>query len=414
MALSKMCPTYQKERKLREIMSSFNCTYRKALTMYVAPESPRSRAREKIPTWNYMHVDKTTMSTFVETKKEFSNGNDYVQGNLYSDVVKKTKSAEIIQEEIANLNNSASIQNVKHNRNKTHKIKDDDWYIPTYSESDSNIGEEKQSEEDRITLKELLVKLKNIILSKRCTVQEKVKGTIKCCVEWLILVVVENISEGDFIKNILDICLCSKANLNKKTQLNILQWNCRSLRSKLISLTNLLLQEKIHIAVLSETWLDVESIVKISNYNIFRCDREDSYGGLAILTHKSVQSYSLPIPQVSSTMQLLHIKISNCNQIENIIGVYCPPNITTRQTDWDHIFSIGGRRAVILGDFNGHHTNWSLKNDSRGYQILEALSDHNMVTLNDNRHTWLKLINDVLHTSSPDISIASADIATFT
>ncbi|XP_062531760.1 uncharacterized protein LOC134201268 [Bombyx mori] len=40
MAMYKGCPAFLKEKRLREIMAEFNCTYRKALTMYVAPSSP--------------------------------------------------------------------------------------------------------------------------------------------------------------------------------------------------------------------------------------------------------------------------------------------------------------------------------------------------------------------------------------
>ncbi|CAG9564723.1 unnamed protein product [Danaus chrysippus] len=34
MALSKICPIYKKERKIRELMAEYNCTYKRALTMY--------------------------------------------------------------------------------------------------------------------------------------------------------------------------------------------------------------------------------------------------------------------------------------------------------------------------------------------------------------------------------------------
>ncbi|CAB3240017.1 unnamed protein product [Arctia plantaginis] len=37
MALQKSCPLFKKERRIRELMSEFNCTYRKALSIYVPP-----------------------------------------------------------------------------------------------------------------------------------------------------------------------------------------------------------------------------------------------------------------------------------------------------------------------------------------------------------------------------------------
>lgn len=37
MAFDKICPFFKKEKKLRDLMSEFNCTYRRALTLYVPP-----------------------------------------------------------------------------------------------------------------------------------------------------------------------------------------------------------------------------------------------------------------------------------------------------------------------------------------------------------------------------------------
>jgi hypothetical protein len=37
MAMAKVCPVYIKERKLRELMTEFNCSYKRALTLYVPP-----------------------------------------------------------------------------------------------------------------------------------------------------------------------------------------------------------------------------------------------------------------------------------------------------------------------------------------------------------------------------------------
>nr|XP_026492744.1 uncharacterized protein LOC113398301 [Vanessa tameamea] len=77
------------------------------------------------------------------------------------------------------------------------------------------------------------------------------------------------------------------------TVVNILQWNAQSIESKLVNFGELLWQEKIHIAIVSETWLRKESSITLSGYNIYRNDREDSYGGVAIIVHKSIQSLCL-------------------------------------------------------------------------------------------------------------------------
>lgn len=68
-----------------------------------------------------------------------------------------------------------------------------------------------------------------------------------------------------------------------ENKLNIFQWNSQSLRPKLTEFECLLNQEKIHLAIVSETWLEPGSQIKISGYNIFRKNRSDSYGGVAAI-----------------------------------------------------------------------------------------------------------------------------------
>lgn len=77
---------------------------------------------------------------------------------------------------------------------------------------------------------------------------------------------------------------------NRNLKLNIIQWNAQSIKSKILSFQNILVQEKIHIAAVSETWLDSNTILKLKDYNIFRADRSDSYGGVALFVHKSIKA----------------------------------------------------------------------------------------------------------------------------
>lgn len=194
--------------------------------------------------------------------------------------------------------------------------------------------------------------------------------------------------------------------------LNIIQWNAQSIRPKLCEFENLLIQDKIHIAVLSETWLQPDSYFKVKDYNVFRKDRNDSYGGVAILTHKSIKSQICQnLLNSNSGIEIIHVKVYNCNQIENVISIYCPPSVNTSQSDWDQLFLQINNKTLLLGDFNGHHTNWSNKIDSRGKQIFDALIGSSFVSLNNGDHTRIKLVNDVLQESSPDISLVSSDIS---
>lgn len=198
---------------------------------------------------------------------------------------------------------------------------------------------------------------------------------------------------------------------NKPSVINILQWNAQSLRPKAIDFEALLNQEKVHIAIINETWFDPESNFRISGYNIFRGDRDDGYGGVAILTHWSLRAIRGNTNISNPGIQLLHVKISNCEHLENVITVYCPSSVYANKRDWDHIFSLKQERTLIAGDFNGHHTNWSSKTDTRGMQLFDSIFENNYITLNDGTSTRVKLVNGVLQSTSPDLTVASLDLA---
>lgn len=196
-----------------------------------------------------------------------------------------------------------------------------------------------------------------------------------------------------------------------KSDLKILQWNSQSIVPKVTVFEHLLLQEKIHFAAICETWLNSDININFKNYNIFRKDRIDSYGGVAILIHKSFQAQICQISYSNPYIELLCVKIYNCECVEFLVALYCPPNVNTTSSDWDNIFSIFNRKTIILGDFNGHHPNWSNKNNSRGTQIFDSLIDSNFVILNNGSSTRLKLVNGLLQQSAPDITLASSDIS---
>lgn len=147
------------------------------------------------------------------------------------------------------------------------------------------------------------------------------------------------------------------------SNLNIIQWNSQCLMPKSSTFKALLGQERIHIAIISETWLEEETFCNINGYNIFRKDRFDSYGGVAILTHKSLEAHVFPILINNSRNEIIGVKLLDCKSVDYVISVYCPASVWSSQSDWD-VFSLHKLKTLIAGDFNGHHTNWSYRNDT--------------------------------------------------
>lgn len=73
---------------------------------------------------------------------------------------------------------------------------------------------------------------------------------------------------------------------NQISELNILQWNCRSVQEKIGSLCALIDLYHVDVVLLSETFLSPEKVLKINGFNIIRKDRNSRGGGVAIAIKK--------------------------------------------------------------------------------------------------------------------------------
>ncbi|XP_045497522.1 uncharacterized protein LOC123695660 [Colias croceus] len=192
MALSKTCPMYIKEHKIRDIMADFSCTYRKALTLYVAPETaiePEKESEDPPPDLN---------SNIFPTPIKVSDNTP-----SYADIVKtKVEIHEQKQEKAV-----PKKRRIK-TRNNFQKNSVLDWDFSS-SASEQEIKDEKPKDQpaassDRINFSELLLKLKDIVFLNKLSWQAKISKLIQTCIEWIILLMVENISDWPLVKNIVD------------------------------------------------------------------------------------------------------------------------------------------------------------------------------------------------------------------
>ncbi|XP_039760398.1 uncharacterized protein LOC120634069 [Pararge aegeria] len=71
-SLSKMCPKYLKEKRLRELMAEFNCTYRKAMTMYVEPEKTEQKRAEEKQKYEPPPPTSTAENSFPSNERSFA------------------------------------------------------------------------------------------------------------------------------------------------------------------------------------------------------------------------------------------------------------------------------------------------------------------------------------------------------
>lgn len=209
------------------------------------------------------------------------------------------------------------------------------------------------------------------------------------------------------------------------SNVNIIQWNCRSLTRRMPELIHLLDTYSIDIAALCETRLDDVFLPSISNYDIFTNNRNRHGGGVAILIGKQLRfSYirDTRIGNICSTnnIELLMGKVwLESNKHLYICSLYSPPrggsHPYTNNQAWTEIlqFCDSFDPIIICGDFNRKSTLWSNLipgPDTEGRKLETAISSTNLICINNGNLTWTSA--DLSSASSLDITLVSLSVAT--
>ncbi|CAH2106813.1 unnamed protein product [Euphydryas editha] len=213
MALSKSCPNYLKEKRIRELMAEYNCTYRKALTIYVAPISPpTSIMNASANTNNYNTKNNSIKTKDSESGKKpfynfcYNNNTERKRPDTptFADIV-KTKVDVHSEESTLNLLKTDARSTPRaiksQSRNGQVKTKEKNTEM---NESSAN-AKETDERDDKVKFSELFIRLKEIIFLKGISVQTKINSVLKCCLEWIILAATQFLSERSLFKSVLEI-----------------------------------------------------------------------------------------------------------------------------------------------------------------------------------------------------------------
>ena len=204
---------------------------------------------------------------------------------------------------------------------------------------------------------------------------------------------------------------------NSVNTTNILQWNVRSLIARLLTLQHLLSYNKCSIALLSETWLLPTRLFNIPDFSCFRSDREDGYGGAAILIHKSMRSRSIPIDVITRNsfsnfkIDIVGVEVSLPNSTSPTVfwSCYIPSNTNIPSNIWVSLFSLVKRNSFLGGDFNAFHPAWGSQSISRrGITIYDNICFHGLCILNNGSPTHVGRPGS--SDSAIDLSFCSPDL----
>lgn len=186
MALSKRCPVYLKEKKVRDIMAEFNCTYRMALSMYV-PSSPRTSPIPDIPNIPNTSQRPSTAVPLVNTP---------------------TAEPELSDSYASRLSQNIEKTPYKPKASKKSKVyAEPDWENPSSLHGDSintNVPQNDCESNKQTNRSNLLQRLKEVILMKECDLMTKIKKIAQIIGEWLVSYLMKNIPELNIFRNLFD------------------------------------------------------------------------------------------------------------------------------------------------------------------------------------------------------------------
>ena len=135
-------------------------------------------------------------------------------------------------------------------------------------------------------------------------------------------------------------------------------WNARGLYSKLSEFKNYLYKLRPLIVAVTETHMNSKFNPRFTNYKVIRKDREDGYGGLAIIYHQSV---TVRVCNLTShpdrSLETLGIQYDKGGKWETIALTYNPCK-SIKQEEFEHLFQQVGDQGIVCGDFNAHHNSW--------------------------------------------------------
>lgn len=195
MSLVKICPAFIKEKRLRNIMAEFNCTYRQALMIYVPP-------KEDEPDENYNKGNNPVSS--IHDKNLFPKLATPRRAPLVDHLTVETEAVIHHEEECIRYKIPPRPKKTRTRRRIEEETDDFDYQFPAEEEPKQNVESERKENRDSGKFSELLSRLKEILFLRGMSFQAKINSAVKSCVEWLISVVAVYIPDWPILKVLVD------------------------------------------------------------------------------------------------------------------------------------------------------------------------------------------------------------------
>ncbi|XP_078319460.1 uncharacterized protein LOC144620978 [Crassostrea virginica] len=172
--------------------------------------------------------------------------------------------------------------------------------------------------------------------------------------------------------------------------------NCRSVKNKALSVSDLIISNEIDLAALTETWLgtDIDSIVLgdlvPEGYDIYNTPRKMRGGGVALIYNKSISVRLLTSDLTFTQFEHLECAIISQNTKLRLCIIYRPPPsksnklcVTTFFEEWSQYLSVHAlspEEIIITGDLNFH---LDVQQDTNSQRFIQSLHEHGLKQIVD-------------------------------
>ncbi|XP_045506328.1 uncharacterized protein LOC123702613 [Colias croceus] len=204
-SMDRSCGVFLKEKRLRAIMAEFNCSYRKALQVYVPPEPAPLSDEQLMPPISAL-PNQIAASISEATQSQDTNSTTYAS-------VARTPKRSSVNQHQRNVPQPVE-QTRKKEKSKRKKLSQDEvfnWDVSSDSEAINNDedGESENEEQSRnekkerrerirstLNYRQLLTKLYALVTNSEVDLKNKIIQGVTICIEWLTSVV------GQYIRSL--------------------------------------------------------------------------------------------------------------------------------------------------------------------------------------------------------------------
>jgi hypothetical protein len=163
--------------------------------------------------------------------------------------------------------------------------------------------------------------------------------------------------------------------------LSIILWNANGILRRRNELEMFLHDERIDVALISESHLTSRSRLSIQGYRMYRSDHPNdaSQGGTAIFIRSGLQHNVCPLSPPTERLQAAAVTIQLERLHINVAAVYCPPRFALTMNHFQQLVAELGDHYIVGGDFNAKHPAWGSRlTTPRGRVLYRFLSERNL------------------------------------